>query len=79
MLVACASKLAYASKLACASKQAHASKQAKQAYKNLSLSLSIYIYIYEVCQKLLLPDVIFIIDLPEGLPETFRNLPECRF
>ena len=47
-------------------------------YTSLIL-LEIYIYIYEVCQKFLLPDVIFIIDLPEGLPETFRNLPECRF
>ncbi len=31
---------------------------------------------YEGCQKVLLPSVIFIIDLPVKLPVPFRDLPE---
>jgi len=39
----------------------------------------IYIYIYDFCFLFLCPKVIFIIDLPVRLPETFRKLPDCGF
>ncbi len=42
------------------------------------IRIYIYIYIYEVCRKVLTIGVIFIIELPDNLPETFRKLPDLR-